>query len=46
MCYLRRNWDILTDFQASNGKYVTVKAGMQSLDNPPSSEEKPVCTIF
>lgn len=30
------NWDILNDSQASNGKYVTVKSGIQSLNSPPS----------
>ncbi|HRS91087.1 MAG TPA: hypothetical protein P5028_03450 [Candidatus Marinimicrobia bacterium] len=36
----------MTDSQASNGKYLTVKTGTQSLDSAPSSEEKPVCTMF
>ena len=30
------DWDILTDPQASNGKYVTVKAGTQSLNAAPT----------
>jgi len=29
-------WDILSDSQASNGKYVTVKAGVQSTSAPPT----------
>jgi lysophospholipase L1-like esterase len=30
------NWDILTDSQASNGRYVTVKTGIQSLNSAPT----------
>lgn len=40
------NWDILTDSQASNGKYVTVKAGMQSLDSAPSGDTNAIHIPF
>lgn len=33
------NWEVLSDAAASNEKYVTVKAGTQSLDNPPVGDE-------
>jgi len=39
-------WDILTDPQASNGKYLTVKAGNQSLDNAPSGDENAIYIPF
>jgi len=33
------NWDILADAQASNGKHVTVKPGIQSLSSAPTGSE-------
>jgi arabinoxylan arabinofuranohydrolase len=40
------NWDILTDAQASNGYYVTVKPGIQSLDNAPTGSENQIVILF
>ena len=34
--FVGSNWDILSDANASNGKYVTVKAGIQSLNSAPT----------
>jgi len=33
------NWDVLSDAQASNGKCVTVKSGIESLYQAPSGAE-------
>lgn len=40
------NWDILTDAQASNGYYVTVKSGTESLDNAPTGSENRIVIPF
>jgi lysophospholipase L1-like esterase len=40
------NWDILSENQASNGHYVTVKPGMQSLDEPPSDSASAIIIPF
>ncbi len=40
------NWDILEDIQASNGKYVTVKSGIQSLTEPQSGGEALITIPF
>jgi arabinoxylan arabinofuranohydrolase len=40
------NWNILSDAQASNGNYVTVKSGVQSLDNAPTGSENQVVIPF
>ncbi len=40
------NWNILSDAQASNGYYVTVKSGIQSLDNAPTGSENQIVIPF
>ena len=40
------NWDVLSDAQASNGHYVRVKSGVQSLDNAPSGSENRIVLPF
>jgi len=40
------NWEILTDSQASNEKYVVVKSGLQSLNDPPSGDESLITIVF
>lgn len=40
------NWDILDDAQASNGKYVIVKNGLQSLSQAPAGEENIITISF
>jgi len=40
------NWDILTDPQASNENYVTVKSGIQSANQAPSGSENHVLIPF
>ena len=40
------NWDILTDPQASNGKYVTVKSGIQSLTSAPTDSASAIYIPF
>ncbi|MGD8782490.1 MAG: GDSL-type esterase/lipase family protein [Ignavibacteria bacterium] len=40
------SWDILSDTQASNGNYVTVKTGVQSLDEAPSGSESAIVIPF
>jgi lysophospholipase L1-like esterase len=40
------SWDILTDAQASNGYYVTVKPGIQSLDSAPTDSASNIIIPF
>ena len=40
------NWDIIDDGQCSNGKYVTVKAGTQSLEQAPAGDENSIIIPF
>jgi lysophospholipase L1-like esterase len=40
------SWDIVESEQASNGKYVTVKAGIQSLEGPPTGNESLIVIPF
>jgi hypothetical protein len=40
------NWDILSDAQASNGHYVTVKPGIQSLNSAPTGSENLIVIPF
>ena len=40
------SWDILSDPQASNGKYVTVKTGVQSLNSAPAGNESYIIIPF
>jgi len=40
------NWDIVGDNQASNGTYVTVKPGVQSLNNAPTGSENLIVIPF
>jgi arabinoxylan arabinofuranohydrolase len=40
------NWNILSGAQASNGYYVTVKPGIQSLDNAPTGSENQIAIPF
>jgi hypothetical protein len=40
------NWNILSDPQASNGYYVTVKPGVQSLDQAPTGDEDVILISF
>ena len=40
------NWEILDDAQASNGKYVTVKPGVQSLNAAPAGSESYILIPF
>lgn len=40
------NWNILSDSKASNGKYVTVKSGLQSLNQAPSGSENNITIPF
>jgi len=40
------NWDILTDTQASNERYVMVKPGVQSLNSAPSGSESFILIPF
>lgn len=40
------SWNIIADSQASNGKYVTVKSGVQSLTEPPSGSEANIIIPF
>ena len=39
-------WDILTDAQASNGKYVSVKPGVQSLNEAPTDSASAIFIPF
>jgi lysophospholipase L1-like esterase len=40
------NWDIINDSQSSNGKYVTVKAGIQSLEQAPAGDANSIMIPF
>jgi hypothetical protein len=40
------NWNILTDAQASNGHYITVKSGVQSLNQAPAGDESVILISF
>jgi hypothetical protein len=40
------NWNILSDAQASNGYYVTVKSGVQSLNQAPAGDESVIPISF
>jgi lysophospholipase L1-like esterase len=40
------DWDILSDSQASNGKYVTVKPGVQSLNSAPTDSASYIIIPF
>ena len=40
------DWDIIDNAQASNGKYVTVKSGTQSLEQPPTDQESFIIIPF
>jgi len=40
------DWDILNDAQASNGKYVTVKSGTQSLNSAPTDSSAYIIIPF
>ncbi|MEG8946775.1 GDSL-type esterase/lipase family protein [Rosettibacter firmus] len=43
------NFNVISDIAASNGKYITVKPGVQSLNSPPSKEdliEIPVSILY
>lgn len=40
------DWNIINDSQASNGKYVTVKPGIQSLNEPPSDSASAIVIYF
>ena len=40
------NWDILSDNNASNGKYVTVKSGIQSLNTAPTDSSDDIYIPF
>lgn len=40
------SWEILTDAQASNGKYVSVKSGVQSLSEAPTGSESAIFIPF
>jgi arabinoxylan arabinofuranohydrolase len=40
------NWDIKSDARASNGNYVTVKSGVQSLNNAPTGSENHIVIPF
>jgi lysophospholipase L1-like esterase len=40
------NWDIINDAQASNGKYVTVKPGIQSLNAAPTDSASAIYIPF
>ncbi|MBN2001296.1 T9SS type A sorting domain-containing protein [candidate division KSB1 bacterium] len=40
------NWDILSDAQASNKTYVTVKSGIQSINAAPSGSESTILIPF
>jgi len=40
------NWDVLSDTQASNGKYVTVKSGVESLYQAPTGTEGNITILF
>jgi hypothetical protein len=40
------SWDIFSDGQASNGKYVTVKPGLQSLSQAPTGNESLILVSF
>jgi len=40
------NWDILSSAQASNGYYVTVKSGTESLNNAPAGSENQIVLPF
>ncbi len=41
-----KSWDIIDDDQSSNGKYVTVKAGTQSLEQAPTGDESTIVIPF
>ncbi|MGK9477007.1 GDSL-type esterase/lipase family protein [Melioribacter sp. OK-6-Me] len=40
------NWQIITDNEASNNKYVTIKNGLQSLNQAPSGEDDVITLAF
>jgi lysophospholipase L1-like esterase len=40
------SWDILSDAQASNGNYVTVEPGVQSLSQPPADSASAIFITF
>jgi lysophospholipase L1-like esterase len=41
-----KNWDILTDAQASNERYVSVKPGLESLNEPPTDSVSAIIIPF
>lgn len=40
------DWDIVNDELASNGSYITVKSGVESLNNAPSTDDGLVSIVF